>query len=118
MKKYFLTFFISLTVCVLGPLAFWRLTPNSKDVTYLLDYLFLSGALFFVSGMITALFATSRLHYYLHLKDKWKGKVQDDSSFQKDEKKRRDQMWLGIVIAFSGFATVVVSGYFALRTEY
>jgi len=65
--------------------------------------------------MVMALFATSRWHYYRHLRDKWKGKIKDDSTFEKDEKRRKEQMWFGIAITFSGIFAFSLSGYFAVK---
>jgi len=117
MKEIIRDFFISLLICVLAPTAFWYFEPNFNDVRLLSDYFFLSGVIFFVTGMAMALFVTSRLHYYRHLKKKWQGKEKDDA-FDKAQIERRKKMWRGIVIAITGIIGFAVSGCIAAKIGY
>jgi hypothetical protein len=68
--------------------------------------------------MLITLFSTSRWHYYRHIRDKMKGKVQDDLTFQKDEKKRKEQTRFGILITISGIISFALSGYFAFKNGF
>ena len=117
MKKTILFFLISTVICGFGTLAFWYLSGNANDLRYLSDYFFLSGAAFFVAGMAIALFATSRWHYYRHLKKKWQGK-ESDEAFDKGEKERKKKMLRGTAIALSGLIGFAVSGYIAIKIGY
>lgn len=67
--------------------------------------------------MIIALFATSRLHYYIHLKRKWQGKEKDDD-YDKAEIKRRKKIWRGAAIAVTGVVAFALSGYIAAKIGY
>ncbi|MCL2844283.1 MAG: hypothetical protein FWE23_02380 [Chitinivibrionia bacterium] len=124
MRKYLLVFLISSTLAILTPFAFWllaRIKDMGSFIDYLTktgfsDYLVMSGASFFVIGMIISLAATSRWHYYRHLRSKFKGEIQDDTEFEAKEKKRKVQMWYGIMITISGIIVFALSGYLALRT--
>ena len=115
MKKYLLVFAASTPLCILLSFVFWIFGANSKDIRYLGDGLFMAGASFFVIGMIITLFTTSRWHYYRHIRDKMKGKIKDDAPFEKDEKKRGEQMRFGIVITVSGVIAFVLSGYLSIK---
>jgi hypothetical protein len=109
---------LSLTICVSGTVLFWVISGNSTDMCYLSDYFFLSGTAFLLAGMIIALAATSRHHYYRHLKEKWKGKTENDDAFEKGAKKRNDQMWFGIFIALTGIIAVTTSGIINVKIGY
>ena len=87
----------------------------NSNMTFLSDCFFLFGALFFIVGMIIALFSTSCWHYYRHLKDKWKGKVEGDAAFDEKAKGRRKLMRVGIVIALIGIIAFAVSGFIAVN---
>ncbi|MDR0303638.1 MAG: hypothetical protein LBH98_02555 [Chitinispirillales bacterium] len=118
MKKKLLIFAASLIICVFGTILLWLTCGNSNDLRDLSDYFFLSGVLFLLIGMIIALAATSRRHYYRHVKDKLKGKVETDSAFEKKAKERKNRMWIGIFIALTGIVAVAASGYIAARIGY
>jgi hypothetical protein len=118
MKKNLIVFAISLLICFSGAVFFWFVGPDSHDIRYLSDYFFLSGVLFFVIGMIIALLATSRWHYYRHLKEKWKGKKENDDNFEKGAKKRKNQMRLGIFIALTGMTAFAISGLMSVKIGY
>ena len=120
MKKTIQIFLISTAICGFGATAFWYLSgmandSRPNDILYLSDCFFLSGVSFFVVGMAIALFATSRGHYYRHLKNKWKNKIESDEEFEKSGKERKKKMWLGIAIALSGIVGFAVSGYIAMK---
>jgi len=115
MKKYLLAFIISAALSILIPLAFWLLGARFEDIRTFIDYLTMAGASFFLIGMITSLAATSRWHYYRHIRKKAKGEVSDDEKFEKDEKKRKVQMWYGIMITVSGVIAFALSGYLAFK---
>jgi len=110
-----LVFAVSFTVCTAGTFLFWLVSGHSNDVSYLSDYFFLSGMLFLLAGMIIALAATSRRHYYRHIKDKSKGKAEPDDVFEKKAQKRKNQMWFGIFIALTGIIAIAASGYIAKK---
>jgi len=122
MKKYILAFFISLLLAVTAPFGFWlsgaQITFKLNDIRYFIDYLFLSGIAVFIIGMIIALAATSRWHYYRHLKSKFKGEVENDAGFEEKEKKRKVQKWIGAAIAFGGALAFAFSGYLAIQNSF
>jgi hypothetical protein len=97
---------------------FWLVGKNKNDIHYLLDCFSLFGILFFIVGMIIALMATSRRHYYRHLKDKWKGKVESDRAFENGAKKRKNQMWSGIFVALTGIIVFTASGFIGYKIGY
>jgi len=110
-------FLISTAVCVLGTVAFWHISGNSDDLRYLSDYFFLSGVAFFILGMIMALYATSRWHYYRHLKKKWQEK-ENEIDFDDGEKRRRKLMWRGIAVVLSGFVGLAIGLHIAIEIGY
>jgi len=104
-----LVFAVSFVICAGGTTLFWAVGGHADDIRYLSDYFFLSGMLFLLAGTITALAATSRRHYYRHIKDKSKGKAEPDDVFEKKAQRRKYQMWFGIFIALTGGIAISVS---------
>ena len=90
----------------------------SIDLRFWLDCSSLFGISLFIVGMIIALFATSRWHYYFHLKDKWKGKTETDEPFDKGTNKRKKQMWFGICVASAGMIVFLTSGFIGYKIGY
>lgn len=111
MKENIRDFLVSFSICAFAALLFWYINEDASHpryFDYLSDYFFISGVAFWVVGMAIALFMTSRLHYYRHLKKKWQGK-EDDETFDKGETERKRKMCRGIAIALSGLAGFIVS---------
>lgn len=115
--KIILTILLSTVICGFVSFISWLLIGNSNEIKYLSDFFFLSGVIFFVIGMIVALFATSRWHYYRHLKKKWNGKEQGNE-FDNGAQKRKSQALFGAAIALSGIIGFAVSGYIAVKFGY
>jgi len=109
MNRNLRIFGLSFVFCAGATFLFWVISGHADDISYLSDYFFLSGMLFLLVGMITALAATSRRHYYRHIRDKSKGKAEPEEVFEKKAQKRKNQMWFGIFVALTGGTAIAAS---------
>jgi len=80
------------------------------------DALFLCSVIVFCAGTISALVSKSRKHYYLHLKDRFSGKKDDDSEFESEQGKRDAHAIRAIAIGSAGIIGILLSATLALTT--
>jgi len=81
------------------------------------DALFLCSVIVFCAGTISALVSKSRKHYYIHLKDRFSGKKEDDSEFESEQAKRDVHAIRAIAIGTSGIIGILLSAAIALSSS-
>lgn len=107
------TVIVSFALCLGAAIIPWYMGDIHSTVQ-LSDHFFLSGILCTLIGMIMALVATSRRHYYKHIQNTLRGKVENDTQFNTDETKRKKHLHVGCAIAIVGIIVFLLSGVLAL----
>ncbi len=96
-----------ITVLVVSVIAL--LFASTKDLFAYNDKLFLVSIVFATIGALISIVAKSRMHYYVHLKSKFSGKVKDDHAFEEEEHRREMHTIFGISLSLSGLTGLIMS---------
>ncbi len=89
--------------------ALWYLLPQSHLINCWSDALFLIGTTVACMGFITAILAKSRRHYYLHLRGRFSGKIDNDEKFELEQKRRNQQATVAVLVAIGGALGIIAS---------